>query len=89
MANDISQEKLHAYFLKTLRERIDALLRASGVALPDETSLSLACALNLLFLLRGECASLGDYITTLRALRATVGDDLIWSESSKSSEVIQ
>ena len=62
--------------------------------LPEDTQLSLACALNLLFLLKGEWGSIGDYVTTFKALRATVGDDLIWAEPPKSPviaapEVIQ
>jgi hypothetical protein len=89
MANDSSKEKLQAYLLRTIRERIDAILQLSGLALSDETPLSLASALNLLFLLRGEYGSIGDYGTSLRALRAMVGDDLMWSEPVKSPAVIQ
>lgn len=89
MPNDSSKEKIHAYFLKTIRERLDATLCQAGLALPDELPLSLACALNLLLLLRGEYGSIGDFGTTLRALRAIVGDDLIWSEPSRVSETVQ
>ena len=77
-----SRERIHTQLLKTIRARIDAIIK-----LPDDTQLSLACALNLLFLLRGELGSIGDYVTTLKALRATVGDDLIWAEPSKSPAV--
>jgi len=86
MSNE-SQERIYAQLLKTIRTRIDAVIK-----LPDDTQLSLAGALNLLFLLQGGWGSIGDYVTTFRALRATVGDDLIWREPSKSpafAEVIQ
>jgi hypothetical protein len=80
--SDESRKKIHAEFLKAIRARIDALIE-----LPDDTQLSLASALNLLFLLRGAWGSIGDYGTTLNALRAAVGDDLIWAEPSKSAPV--
>src|SRR5439155_13902739 len=41
--------------------------------------------LNLLFLIRGEWGSIGDFVTTQRALRAIVGDDLLWAEPQKPS----
>ena len=76
MSNELRQE-IYLQLLKVIRARIDWAIK-----LPDDTPLSLAYALNLLFLIRGECGSIGDYGTTLRALRATVGDDLIWAEPS-------
>jgi hypothetical protein len=47
--------------------------------------LSLAAVLNLLFLLRGDWGSIGDYVTTQKALRALIGDDLLWAEPQKST----
>jgi hypothetical protein len=41
--------------------------------------------LNLLFLMRGEWGSIGDYVTTQRAIRVLIGDDLLWAEPQKSS----
>jgi hypothetical protein len=41
--------------------------------------MSLAGLLNVLFLLRGSYGSVGDYMTTQRALRHLVGDDAYWS----------
>ncbi|HUL15227.1 MAG TPA: hypothetical protein VLV88_04465 [Terriglobales bacterium] len=81
MSNE-SRERIYAQLLRTIRARIDGVIK-----LPDDTQLSLACALNLLFLLKGERGSIGDYVTTFRALQATVGDDLIWAEPSKSPAV--
>ena len=81
MSNE-SQERIHLQLLRTIRAHIDAVIK-----LPEDTQLSLASALNLLFLLRGEWGSIGDYVTTLKALRATIGDDLIWAEPSKPSAV--
>jgi hypothetical protein len=40
--------------------------------------MSLAGLLNVLFLLRGSYGSVGDYMTTQRALRHLVGDDAYW-----------
>lgn len=77
-----SQERIYSQLLRTIRARIDAVIK-----LPEDIQLSLASALNLLFLLRGEWGSIGDYVTTVKALRATVGDDLIWAEPSKSPAV--
>lgn len=77
MSNE-SQE-IYSQLLKVIRARIDWAIK-----LPDDTQLSLAYALNLLYLIRGECGSIGDYGTTLRALRAAIGDDLIWAEPPKS-----
>jgi hypothetical protein len=82
MADDTKQI-LHQYFLKATQKRLTQAIPGS-----DETAfaqLSLAAVLNLLFLLRGEWGSLGDFITTQRALRAVVGDDLLWSEPQKST----
>jgi hypothetical protein len=70
MSNE-SREKLHSLLLRTIRTRIDAIIK-----LPEDTQLSLASASNLLFLLRGEWGSIGDYVTSLKALRAMVGGDL-------------
>jgi hypothetical protein len=66
-----SQERIYGQVLGTIRARINAVVK-----LPDDTQLSLACALNLLFLLKGEWGCVGDYVTTLKALRVTVGNDL-------------
>ena len=70
MSNE-SRDRIHTHLLGIIRARIGAVMK-----LPDDTQLSLACALNLLFLLRGESGSIGDYLTTLKAIRETVGDDL-------------
>ena len=44
--------------------------------------------LNLLFLLRGDWGSIGDFVTTQRAIRALVGDELLWAEPQKSSRLL-
>jgi hypothetical protein len=40
--------------------------------------LSLAGVLNVLFLISGQCGSLGDYYTTVRALKSVVGSEEFW-----------
>jgi len=42
-------------------------------------ALFLAAALNLLFLVRGEWDSIGEYMTTLKALRIIIGEELLWA----------
>jgi hypothetical protein len=50
---------------------------------------SLAAILNLLFLLRGEHGSIGEYVTTQRALRALVGDELLCLEPKRSAVPVE
>lgn len=40
--------------------------------------MSLAGQLNILFLLRGSYGSIGDFVTTQRAMRHLVGEDNFW-----------
>ena len=70
-----SRELIHTELLKTVRSRINSVL-----PIPDDVQMSLACALNLLFLLVGTHGSIGDYSTTYRAFRALVGDKLLWAD---------
>lgn len=78
IANDAIKQAVYQYFLKAAHKRLEqAIPGSSQDAFAD---LSLVAALNLLFLLRGEWGSLGDYINTQRALRALLGDDLLWAE---------
>jgi hypothetical protein len=52
MSNELRQE-IYLQLLKVIRARIDWAIK-----LPDDTPLSLAYALNLLFLIRGSVAQL-------------------------------
>ena len=59
-------------------------------ALPESTEntlaqLSLSSLLNLLFVLRGEYGSVGDFIGTSKALRAVVGDRMFWEDPKEQS----
>ncbi len=79
--DDILRQKVYQHILKTAQRRLEQ-------ALPDSTEgvfadLSLAALLNLLFLLRGEWGSIGHYVSTQRALRAVIGDELLWAEPQK------
>ena len=73
MPND--RERIHAQLLKIVRARINFI-----IPIPDNVGMSLAGALNLLFLLIGAQGSVGDYITTLKTLQILVGDDLLWAD---------
>ena len=84
MIEDPTKQNVYDHVLRTANRRLEQAVPGS----PEGafSHLSLAGVLNLLFLLRGECGSIGDYVTTQRALRATVGDDLFWAEPEKPTE---
>jgi hypothetical protein len=82
MADDTKQI-LYQYFLKATQKRLAQTIPGSEETL--FAHLSLAAVLNLLFFLRGEWGSLGDFVMTQKALRALVGDDLLWAEPQKST----
>lgn len=72
-----ARQKVYESILKITSKRLEQAVPGSQGAF---TELSLAAILNLLFLLRGEWGSIGDYMTTQRAVRALVGDELLWAE---------
>ena len=76
--------RLNVYdqILKAANKRLEQAIPGSD---GSYASLSLGRALNVLFLLKGEWGSIGDYWTTYQAVRALIGDDLLWSEPQKSS----
>lgn len=77
ITEDATKLIVHAYFLKSVSKRItDTIPELSKEALEN---LPLAVLVNLLFLLRGEWGSLGDYVTTQKGLRAVVGEKLFWN----------
>ena len=83
ITDDTKKQAVYEYLLKTAYKRLVLAIPGS-----EETAfahLSLAAALNLLFLVRGEWGSIGDFVTTQRAIRALVGDDLLWAEPHKST----
>jgi hypothetical protein len=49
----------------------------------DGEELSLGSAINLLFFLRGEWVTLGEYSATLNAVGELVGKQLLWEQSIK------
>jgi len=76
ITEDATRSIVHAYFLKSVGQRLTEAIPV----LPKEAleSLPLAVLLNLLFLIRGEWGSLGDFVTTQKGLRAVVGEKLYW-----------
>jgi hypothetical protein len=78
-----ARQNVYKSILKTASKRLEQAVPGSS----DGTfgHLSLAAVLNLLFLLRGEWGSIGNYVTTQRAIRAVGGDDLLWAEPQKES----
>ena len=84
MSNDEkAKQVIYQYLLKSTQKRLAQAIPGSN----EEAfaHLSLAAILNVLFLLRGEWGSLGEFVTTLKALRALVGDDLLWCEPQTST----
>jgi hypothetical protein len=76
------RQNVYEQILKTANQRLEQAIPGSEGAY---TNLSLGRVLNLLFFLRGEWGSIGDFWTTHQALRALVGDDLLWADPQKSS----
>jgi len=81
IADETIKQAVYQYFLKAACRRLEQTI--PGSTQDAFADLSLAAVLNLLFLIRGEWGSLGDYLTTQRALRALFGDDLLWAEPKK------
>ena len=82
ITEDWKKQNVYQHILKTANWRLEQAIPGSEGAFAQ---LSLATLLNLLFLIRGEWGSIGDYVTTQRAVRALVGDELLWAEPQKSS----
>ena len=82
IVDEAARQAVYQCFLKSACKRLEQAIPGSSQNAFAE--LSLAAVLNLLFLLRGEWGSLGDYVTTQRALRALFGDDLLWAEPKKA-----
>jgi hypothetical protein len=78
-----ARRNVYQSILKTAQKRLEQAIPGSSEGTFGQ--LSLAAVLNLLFLMRGEWGSIGDYVTTQRAIRALVGDELLWAEPQKSS----
>ena len=81
ITDDTAKQAVYQYIVKTAHKRLEQTIPGSSEG--AFAHLSLAAVLNLLFLLRGEWGSIGDYVTTQRALRTLVGDDLLWAEPQK------
>ena len=78
ITDDALRQHVYRFILKTANSRLEQAIPGSSEG--AFTHLSLAALLSLLFLVRGDWGSIGDYVTTQRALRATVGDDLLWAD---------
>jgi hypothetical protein len=85
------RQHIYQSILKTANRRLEQAIPGSSEG--AFAHLSLAALLSLLFLVRGEWGSIGDFVTTQRAIRATVGDDLLWADPQQSmhasSELVQ
>ncbi len=81
ITDDTLRQHVYRSILKMASKRLEQAIPGSSEG--AFAHLSLAALLNLLFLMRGEWGSIGDYATTQRALRATVGDDLLWADPTR------
>ena len=77
-----ARQNVYEQILKTANKRLEQAIPGSD---GSYSHLSLGRLLNLLFFLKGEWGTIGDFWTTHQALRALVGDELLWSEPQKSS----
>lgn len=77
-----AKQNVYESILKTTHKRLEQAMPGCEGAFAQ---LSLAALLNLLFLMRGEWGSIGDYVTTQRAIRAIVGDELLWAEPPRAT----
>ncbi|MFY9908491.1 MAG: hypothetical protein WCF22_03790 [Candidatus Sulfotelmatobacter sp.] len=78
ITDDALRQHVYQSILKTANKRLEQAIPGSSEGV--FAHLSLAASLNLLFLVRGEWGSIGDFVTTQRAIRATIGDDLLWAD---------
>ena len=83
ITDDAMKQAVYQHILKTAQRRLEQTVPGSSQG--TFAHLSLAGLLNLLFLLKGEWGSIGDYVTTQRTLRALVGDELLWAEPEKAT----
>ena len=83
ITDDAMKQAVYKSILNTASKRLERAVPGSSEGTFGQ--LSLAAILNLLFLLRGEWGSIGDYVTTQRAIRAVVGDELLWAEPQKAT----
>ena len=75
------RQNVYDQILKAANKRLEQAIPGSD---GSYASLSLGRALNVLFLLKGEWGSIGDYWTTYQAVRALIGDGSFWAEPQKS-----
>jgi hypothetical protein len=78
ITDDALKQHVYRSILDTANRRLEQAIPGSSRGAFEH--LSLAALLSLLFLVRGDWGSIGNYVTTQRALRATVGDDLLWAD---------
>jgi hypothetical protein len=82
ITDDNMKQAVYEHILKAANKRLEQGVPGSEGAFAQ---LSLAQLLNVLFLLKGEWPTIGDYVTTQKAVRALVGEQLLWAEPQKSS----
>ena len=78
-----ARQNVYKSILKTASKRLEQAIPGSSEG--AFAHLSLAAVLNLLFLLRGEWGSIGDYVTTQRAHPSTCRGRTAFGEPQKSS----
>jgi hypothetical protein len=87
MSTDNTKQVVYQRVMNALSKRVQDSI--PELAESDLAQLSMAGILNLLFLLRGEWGSLGDFVSTQKALRALVGETMFWGSPQDQPHVPQ
>ena len=83
ITDEAVKQAVYQRILKTSQKRLAQATPGSSHG--TFAHLSLAAVLNLLFLLRGDWGSIGDYVTTQKAIQALVGDELLMAKPPQSA----
>jgi hypothetical protein len=90
ITEDATRQSVYQQILRATNRRLEYAMPGSEGAFAH---LSLGALMNLLFLVRGEWDSIGDFVTTQKALQASVGEELLWADPPKplprDSELVQ
>src|SRR5207247_10227347 len=81
ITEDAIRQNVYQHILKAANRRLEQAIPGSSEG--AFARLALVSVLNLLFLIRGEWGSIGDFVTTQRSIRASLGEDLLLAEPKK------
>ena len=82
--DDAVRQRVYLELLAVVHARIATISHVPET----EVSMSLGRALNLLFLLRGHLAEIGEYVPTILAVSDMIGYELLWVDPKKAAAAI-